>query len=395
MIFMDISTFYYASDGGVKTFYDAKLQWFKMHPEHRYYLVFPNSGLKMERVAPNIHKVQVFGIKGLIGKTRRLMVDYRKVLKLIHLVKPDVLEVGDPLLTPFFALFAHRVGIFKGILCSFHHSDPLNTYLYPWAYNEGSTIFKGFAARLGTALYLGSHRRIPYSMVASHTLKQKLEKLGLKNIEVKPFGVQELFFKNARIRSRGEKRLLFAGRLEHEKGVYLFKQAVPRLLAIPGVRITVLGKGAHEGFFKEFNHPSLEYLGYIEEREKVESIYRQNAIFLAPGPFETFGIGVLEAISNGMIVVGPDQGGTGEILASMNSPFIFAAHDAESFYQTILSALASDLPGESRRSLKRAGDFTTWEVAIDRMVEFYTRKAAALPNTKKKVHEQESPGFAA
>jgi alpha-1,6-mannosyltransferase len=395
MIFIDISTFYYASDGGVKTFYDAKIRWFKKHPEHRYFLVFPGPRLKVEQLAPNIHKVQVYGKKGIIGKTRLLMVDYGKVLKLIRRVKPDVIEVGDFLLTPFFAWFLQRLGLFKGILCRFHHSDPLNTYLYPWAYHPRSNWFKRFTARLGTGLYIYSHRRIPYSMVASQSLKQRLEKFGLARIEVKPFGVQDLFIKNARIRSGGEKRLLFAGRLEHEKGIYLLKQVIPRLLEIPGVQVTVMGKGTHEGFFKHYDHPSLHYLGYVEDREKVETIYRQNTVFLAPGPFETFGIGVLEAISNGMIVVGPDHGGTGEILASMNSPFIFAAHNADAFYQAIRNALDSDLPTESRRSLKKAGDFTTWDRAIEKMIDYYTGKAAPLPTVKKRLNEQESPDFTA
>lgn len=379
MIFVDINTFYYASDGGVKTFYDAKIDWFKKHPEHQYLLVFPNPKLKVEKVAPNVHKVQVFGVKGIIGKNRLLMVDYWKVFKLLRKVKPDVIEVGDPLITPFFAIFARRMGAIKGVLYSFHHSNPLHTYVYPWAYGEQSNIFKRFVAWLSTTAYLFSHLRIPYSMVASQRLKQTLGKMGIKNIEVKPFGVQDIFFNHSRIRARGEKRLLFAGRLEHEKGIYLLKKVIPRLLEIEGVHITVMGKGSHENFFKTFKHPSFEYLGYIEDREKVESIYRHNSIFLAPGSFETFGIGVLEAMANGMIIVGPNQGGTGEILTSMNSPFIFAAHDVESFYETILKALDSDLEQESKRSQKKSKDFNTWEIAIGDMINFYIQKGGWHP----------------
>lgn len=380
MIFVDINTFYYASDGGVKTFYDAKIDWFKKHPEHQYILVFPNPKLKVEKIAPNVHKVKVFGVKKIIGKNRLLMVDYWKVLKLVRKIKPDVVEVGDPLLTPFFAIFARRIGAIKGVLSSFHHSNPLHTYVYPWAYGEQSNVFKRFVAWLSTTVYLYSHLRVPYSMVASETLKQNLEKMGIKNIEVKPFGVQDIFFNHSRIRGRGEKQLLFAGRLEHEKGIYLLKKVIPRLLEIDGVHITVMGRGAHEIFFQTFKHPCFEYLGYIEDREKVESIYRQNSIFLAPGPFETCGIGVLEAMANGMIIVGPNQGGTGEILGSMNSPFIFEAHNVESFYETILKALDSDLEQESKRSLKKSKDFNTWKIAIGDMINFYIQKGEWHPH---------------
>lgn len=393
MIFVDVNTFYFASDGGVKTFYDAKIEWFKKHPEHRYYLVFPNKRLSVTRIAPNIHFVQVLGVKGIIGKNRLLMIDYPRVVKLVRKIKPDVMEIGDPLLSPFFAIYARRTGAFKGILSSFHHSDPINTYVRPWAYGEGSNIFRRMVARLSLDVYLFSHKRIPYSMVASYTLKAKLEELGIKNIVVRPFGVQDFFFKNSRVRSQGEKRLLFAGRLEHEKAVPLIKHVIPRLLEIEDVHITVMGKGAHESFFKDLTHPRVEYLGYIEDRKKVEEVFRRSSIFLAPGPFETFGIGVLEAMANGMIVVGPDEGGTGELLASMNSPFIFRAHDSESFYQVILKALDCDFAGESKRSLEKSRDFSNWDIAIGEMMAYYMEKAALRPDGQ--INEQESPDIAA
>lgn len=394
MIFFDINTFYYASDGGVKTFYNAKINWFKQHPEHQYYLVFPNSEFKVEKIAPNVTTVQVYGLKGVIGKNRLLMLDYWKVLKLIRKVKPDVLEVGDPLVSSFFSLFIKRTGIFKGLLSSFHHSDVINTYVNPWAYGETTNLFKRMVARLCKAVYLSLHRRYPYSMVASHTLKGKLQVMGIDNIVVKPFGVQEQFFEGARVRKKDEKRLLFAGRLEHEKGIHLLKEILPRLLDQENIKVTIMGKGAHESFFKNYQHPSLEYLGYVADRDKVEKTYRENTIFLAPGPFETFGIGVLEAMVNGMLVVGPNQGGTGELLSSMDSPFIFEAHDAESFYKSIIDALNADIEAESRRAVEHSVIFSTWDNSISRMMHYYIEKASARPVKEVNEQQQESPDFA-
>jgi alpha-1,6-mannosyltransferase len=393
MKFVDINTFYYASDGGVKTFYNAKINWFKNHPEHEYYLVYPNTHYKVEKIAPNITTVQVYGLKGLIGKNRLLMLDYIKVLKLLRKVNPDVVEMGDPLLTPIAGRYARNKGVFDGMLSSFHHSDPINTYINPWAYGNKSNIFKRFLARLGTKIYLANHRPIPVSMVASRTLKTTLEKMGIKNIQVKPFGVQDIFSETSRIRKKGEKHLLFAGRLEHEKGIHLLKRIVPRLLEREDVHITVMGKGAHENYFKNYGHPRLSYLGYIADREKVASIYAGNSIFLAPGPFETFGIGVLEAMTNGMIVVGPDQGGTGEFLKSMDSPFIFKADDTEAFYNVVMGALESAQDVESKRSIDKAADFQDWGKAIQSMIDFYINQVNV--QSLEDFDEKESPDLAA
>lgn len=391
MIFLDINTFYYASDGGVKTFYDAKINWFKMHPEHQYILVFPNSRFKITPVAPNIHTIQVKGLKNIIGNGRLLMIDYLKVLKVIRHVKPDVIEIGDPLLTPFLGVFIQRTGMFKGLLSSFHHSDPIYTYVYPWAYGENSNFFKRLLARVSLAVYLFNHKRIPYSMVASQTLKEKLTKMGIGNIEVRPFGVQQLFLNHAQVRtgSNPVKRLLFAGRLEHEKGIHLLKRIIPHLLEREDVQVTVMGKGAHESFFKELQHPRFKYLGYIGNRQEVEAVYRENDIFLAPGPFETFGIAVLEAMSSGMIVVGAGAGGTGELLKSMNSPFLFEPDNHESFFDHIIKAIHCDFAVESHRSIEKSRDFNSWDIAIGHMIRYYVETVKSL--AVEAINEQESP----
>jgi len=390
MIFLDITTFYYASDGGVKSFYNAKIEWFKKHPEHQYYLVSPNPRHKIEKIAPNIQLIQFFGLKGVIGKDRLLLIDYWNIFKFLHKIKPDVVEVGDPLLSPFFIALAHRTGIFKGLLSCFHHSDPINSYIRPWAYGERSNFLKRATAKLGLVLYRFSHKRYSHSLVPSQNMKRRLSSLGIKNIMVKSHGIHEIFFSNAHVRKKKEKHLLYAGRLEAEKGIRLLKQVLSQILEINDVRMTVIGKGLHEKFFKEYKHPSYNYLGYIEDIKDVESIYHRNSILLAPGPYESFGIVVLEALANGMIVVGPDKGGTSELLSTMNSPFIFKSGCAKSFNETIKKALNCDFEKESLRSISHANNFSTWEIAFEGIMNFYFEEAL---KQKRKLNEQESLDF--
>lgn len=390
MIFLDVCTFYYGSDGGVKSFYDAKIEWFKKHPEHQYHLVYPSPRHKTEKIARNVQMIKLFGLKGLIGKNRLLLINYWNVLKQIHKIKPDVVEVGDPLLSPFFTSLASRLGFFKGILSCFHHSDPVNSYLRPWVYGKRSNFFKRAAEKTMIGLYRFSHKKYPYSLVPSQDMKNRLSALGIKNIKIRPHGINEIFFSNAHIRKKKEKHLLYAGRLEAEKGIRLFKQVLPQILEIADIQVTVIGKGVHEPFFKEFKHPSFHYLGYIEDVREVESIYHQNTILLAPGPYESFGIGVVEALANGMIVVGPDKGGTSELLSTMNSPFIFKSGSAKSFLESINRALDCDYEKESLRSIRHAGNFYTWESAFDGIINFYLEE---ILKQKKKINEQESLDF--
>lgn len=385
MIFFDINTFYYASDGGIKTFYNAKIDWFKKHPEHKYFLISANSNFQIDKISQNVYYIQVYGLKGIIGKNRVLLIDYWKVLLLIRQIKPDIIEAGDPLFTSVFTRILFRSKLFRGFLSCFHHSDPIATYIIPWAYGENSNVFKKIVARMANTNFNFFHKHYPYTLVASQSMKTQFEKRGLENISVFPFGVQEIFRDNRQVREERKATLLFAGRLEHEKGIYLIKKILPRLLKHKEVVVTVIGNGRHENFFKEHKHPRLNYLGYVKDPRNVESIYRQNNIFLAPGPYEAFGIGVLEAISNGMIVIGPDSGGTGELLASLNSPFIFKSGDPESFYQTILKAIECDFEKESRRSIEKSKEFLSWNDALDQILFFYENEAN---NHHKKQNEE-------
>ena len=103
----------------------------------------------------------------------------------------------------------------------------------------------------------------------------------------------------------------------------------------------------------------------------MRNIYDDHDILLAPGPFESFGMGVLEAMARGMVVVGPDQGATAEILRQAESPFIFRAEDAEDFLRVILMAIDCDQSAELSRSRATAVRYGSMEEAMGRLVALY------------------------
>ena len=54
--------------------------------------------------------------------------------------------------------------------------------------------------------------------------------------------------------------------------------------------------------------PGYRYLEYVSGRQELAEIYRAHDILLAPGPYETFGLAVLEAMASGLVVVGSQLG---------------------------------------------------------------------------------------
>ncbi len=118
--------------------------------------------------------------------------------------------------------------------------------------------------------------------------------------------------------------MLFVGRLIADKAADVLWDALPEILRSGDVDVTVLGSGPYEQKFAAARWPGYRHLEYVGGRQELAEIYRQHDILLAPGPYETFGLAVLEALASGLVVVGPDRGGTAELLAEARSPFVFA-----------------------------------------------------------------------
>ncbi len=149
------------------------------------------------------------------------------------------------------------------------------------------------------------------------------------------------------------------GRLIADKAANLLWEALPEILRMPGVEVTVLGSGPYQPKFAAAQWPGYRYLEYVSGRQELAEIYRSHDILLAPGPYETFGLAVLEAMASGLVVVGPNRGGTAELLAEARSPFVFRAGDVADFVRVVAAASAADLAPHRHASLtaaRRYGD---------------------------------------
>ena len=370
MHFLDINTFYAEKAGGIKTYHRAKLGYFLRHPEHTYTLVAPGPAYREQELAENVRVVEVFGPRlSRDADGYRLLLDFPRVYDVIRRLAPEVLEVGDPWLTGAFSLFVRRSGLFGGLLASFHHSDPVHTWVEPWA--RASGFRERLAASAGRAFY-GLQRRYDVTLVSSRFMEDRLRERGVANVVRRPFGTDPLFFEGKRRpRPEGRVRLLYAGRLGAEKGAGLLLDVLPELMKDERIELTVLGRGRFADDFGAFAHPRYTFGGYVADRHALAETYRRHDVLLAPGPHETFGLGVLEAMASGLVVVGPDQGGTAELLRDAASPFVFAADDAEAFLAAVRAAAGADLGPHARAARQAAERYGSWDEAIGGMVAFY------------------------
>ena len=360
----DLSPFYCETGGGIRTYHRARISWFANQEKHQYVLVAPGPRFSVLQLAPTVTMVSVYGPR----MTRdpdgyRLLFDYPAVRSVIGRLNPNVLEAGDPWFSGPFSLLLRRWGVFNGLLSSFYHSDGVATYLGP---------------RLASQIVDWMHRqffrmqsKFDVTVVASDVVRQQLRARGVLNVVKAPFGVDPALFDIPRRRAPLRRRVLYLGRLDADKEFNLVLDVLPDVLKRPDVFVTVVGKGRYQGRVANVRHPRFQYLGFISDPRSVRSVYAAHDVLVAPGRFETFGLASLEAAAAGLVVIGPDAGGTGEMLRDIHSCLMFPAGDRAAFLERILEAIDGDTAALAERSRASAASYGTWQDAVARHVAVY------------------------
>jgi alpha-1,6-mannosyltransferase len=375
MTVCDFSPLYCAKGGGIRTYHQARIDWFSRQTRHRYVLISPGPRFRATRLSPPVWWIQVYGTPFWGDPERyRLLLDYPAVRAVIERLHPDVLEMHDPWFSVPFGLRLRRLNIFRGLLTAFWHSDPVTTYIEPHLTKLiGRGRMTNDLREWSDSIFHRARRHFDATFVSSETMRAKLSGEGLENVIVAGFGVNPAFLAirrtpGSRFRPRN---LLYAGRLDNDKEFQVVLDVLPELLRRPDVFVTVMGIGALEKRLAALSHPRLNYLGFVSDPQVIRTVYATNDILLAPGRFETFGLAALEAAAAGLVVIGPREGGTGEILRQMQSPFSFPAGDRRQFLDSVISAIEGETADVAERGRVVAAGYGTWSDAVARQIVTY------------------------
>jgi glycogen(starch) synthase len=185
--------------------------------------------------------------------------------------------------------------------------------------------------------------------------------------------------------------VLFAGRLEYEKGVQTVLDALPALeRSVPGVGLIVAGDGTYRSAL-ERRATSLgldgrvRFLGFADET-RLRSLYRSADLAIVPSLYEPFGLVTLEAMASGTPVLVADTGGLREIIEHDVTGMRFPPGDARALAASAARilrepALARRLAREARSALAARG---SWSVAAGRTAEVYRAAMAQTPDADRR-----------
>ena len=283
---LDVAMFYGERSGGIRTYLDAKLAWAAGRDDVEHHLVVPGD----EAVAgPPVHRVRALPVRFANGY--RLPAGARALKEVIDRVRPDVVLLHDPYWRPVqVAQAAHAVG--ATVVAVHHGSSALDAAALPGpsrAYVPVLRTWLRHAARDVDAVM---------SVVDPTGDCRRAADLPLR------LGVHPAFVPQPRIARRDH--VLYAGRLQRQKGVFALLEAAAR--SAEPWPLHLLGSGPAEDALLA----RAERLGIADrvrvrpfepDRARLARRYAQAACVVMPGEHETFGLVALEAAASGARVV--------------------------------------------------------------------------------------------
>ena len=156
------------------------------------------------------------------------------------------------------------------------------------------------------------------------------------DVEAWPFAV--------RIPHRGPPNLLYAGRLEYEKGLQDAIAALARIRrTFPGTTLTVAGDGTQLDWLQEVARKhrvsrAIRWVGSVDRVGLTTLMHDCDAIVL-PSRYEPFGLIALEAAATGIPLVTSTAGGLGEAVTDGVTGLSFAPADVAGLTAAIRGVL--------------------------------------------------------
>ena len=366
---LDITKSYGATSGGVKTYLREKGRYMAEHGELRHVVVVPGAEDSVEDDGAT-RWYRLRGAPVPFQRPYRFLLSAAKVGRIARHERPAVVEVGSPFFVPWVTHRALRDMPVSRVW--FYHGH------LPGILPAPAWLTRRYVRRVS--------RLFDRVIAASGFAAAALRSYGIDNVVQVPLGVDLDVFRPGRraVRAGVRDRLdagdgplvLYAGRIAGEKGLGVILEAWREVERRSGATLVLLGAGPSEARYRARAGGSrVRWLPYEQDRERFADLLAACDLYLAPGPNETFGLSVLEAMATGIPVASVDAGGGAELVRRAGAGELFRA-TARDAAAAILRGLAGGTP--SARVREWVEREHGWEHVFDRLFQVY-REVAGHP----------------
>ena len=174
----------------------------------------------------------------------------------------------------------------------------------------------------------------------------------------------------------GEVKVLYAGRLSHEKGVDLLAESFLRARrSDPRLHLLLAGGGPEEGELRARLGEQATFLGWLEGEDLAQA-YASADIFLFCSRTDTYGQAIVEAGASGVPVVAVAEGGPAALVENRHTGML-CRPDADHLAGTVLQLASSPaLRRQLGASAARVARARSWERALEQLADGYRRALA-------------------
>ncbi|MEE6257101.1 glycosyltransferase [Plantactinospora sonchi] len=292
----------------------------------------------------------------------RVLLDRRRLVRLLRELRPDRLEISDRTTLRWTGRWAREQGI-PTVMVSHESLDGLLRLS-----TRGRFGAVGLADRLNTRT-VASHDRI---VCTTGWAAAEFRRIGAPDLHQVPLGVDLRHFHPDRYdpelraahAGTDELLLLHCGRLSPEKRPERSLAALAELRArgVPAV-LLVVGDGPRRDRLRATaarHGLPVRFLRYVADRDRLARLLATADVLIAPGPVETFGLAALEALASGTPVVASAESALPEVLGAAG----LAATGAGTAYADAVLALAARPAGERRTAARQQAERYPWSASV-------------------------------
>jgi alpha-1,6-mannosyltransferase len=365
---VQLANAYSPTSGGLRTVVDALGRGY-LAAGHERVLVIPGRRAGRAETESGL-VVTVPGVP--VSGGYRVVPRFGPVRELLRELAPDSVEVSDKATLAAAGPWARDRGV-GAVLISHERLDAVAAARFPHAWRAGNRVLRPALHRRTRNLAAGFDAVV----VASAFAGREFEGTPAVVREI-PLGVDlDMFRPRPIVQAEGDRpwRLVYSGRLSVEKNPVAAIAAVKALIAagLP-VHLDVYGTGSQRRHLERAAAAlPIAFHGHVGDRAALASHLAAADVVLAPGPAETFGLSVLEALACGTPVVTADTGGAGELLTP--GAGIAATASGPAFAAAVAEVMA--WPEGGRRAAARArAEQYPWSRTTDAMLAVHTQLKA-------------------
>ncbi len=342
---VDVTEFYSQRGGGVRSHLTLKghilCQWGHDHvvvapgPTDETALLVDAAPSSSSEHGGSARVIRIGGRALPYDPTYHLLWRVDKVRAIVRAERPDVLEINSPYVAAASALACPRTDF--GVRTFLWHADFIDTYLRVMLERRASSRAADVMLEPLWAMVRRIGRGCDATICGARWQVDKLTAHGVPRVVHVPFGVDKAVFRpGARDEAArrellglfpdvpnpdGTRLVVAIGRFAWEKRWDVVLDAFERLAARVPARLVCFGDGPERAAMQARvgSRGDVRFEGFITDRVRLARALASADLLLHSCPFETFGLGVAEAVAAGCPVVVPDEGGAAELAFGASS----------------------------------------------------------------------------